>query len=114
MSESTARDDDSKIPQRVRSAQVVSLGSYASSAKPPVAEARKSDRVQIRRHTSNMSHNVGTISIGAMNRIRESGAGATEPVAPIVSSFVDKWTCNFNCTVLLVNRKIIFTMVNSC
>ena len=97
MSEWTARHDDSKIPQRVRSAQVVSLGSYASSAKPPVAEARKSEWVQMRRHTSNPL-NVGIVSIGALNRIRESWAGATERVAPIVSTL---WT-NGHATLLVL------------
>ena len=90
MSEWTARHDDSKIPQHVRSERVVTLGSCGSSAKLPVTEARNPDRVPIRAHFEYVP-NEETISIGAMNRIRESWAGATERAAPIVSTF---WTSN--------------------
>jgi hypothetical protein len=82
MSEWTARHDDSKILQRVRSAQVVSLGSYGSSAKSPVTETRKSDQIR-RPH---------------LEYIPQRG------------NYFD----NFSCAVLLVNRRIIFTIVNSC
>ena len=89
MSEWTARHDDSKIPQRVGSAQVVSLGSGGSSAKSLVTEARKSERVLIRRPHFEYVPQRGNY-IDRSNEVNSRVvSGCDRRVAPIVSTF---WT----------------------
>jgi hypothetical protein len=111
MSEWTARHDDSKILQRVRSAQVVRLGSYGMSAKSPVTDTRKSD--QIRRPHFELLPRRGNY----FDRCKESNSRVVGRCHRTCSAdslyFLDKWTPNLICAVLR-DRKIIFTIVDSC
>ena len=111
MSESTARDDDSKIPPRVRSAQVVSLGSYSSSAKSPITQARKSERVPIRRPHFEYVPQRGN----HFDRCKKSNSRVVGGCHRTRSAdrfyFLEKWTGNFNCTALLVNRKLFLLLL---